>query len=801
MVQRHFYKQSVSRSCLAAALAFGMAGAPAIAAAQARPTIPAPTPAADGSAPAATGPSDSMIGDIIVTAQKRSERLSDIGMSINAKTGDQLAQQGIRSIESFSKIDTSFTYGQTNSGTPTYTVRGVGYYDYSLAASPAVSIYSDEVPLPYSAMTKGAAMDLERVEILKGPQGTLFGQNATGGAINFIAAKPTATFKAGVEGTYARFGAVNLNGFISGPLSDTVRARLSVDADTGGAWQQSVSRDDVLGDRRSLKGRLLLEWTPTSALTVNLNLNGWRDRSDTQAGQLTGFVDPAAVAASLPALFAKPTTTQNARAADWGPGDPRADEGFYQGALRIGYDLAPSVQLTSITAYSDFRTRSTYDTDGTDLSNYKLGLDGHIQSFSQELRLSGKSLGSRLSWVVGGNYAHDKASDIQHVNVSEGLTSFAFTGFGAPRWDVVDNRALSRVSTVAGFFNLDYKISSTLSVHGGARYTDSVINFEGCTADPGDGLFAAGANALQAFLRQQAHIPVPTVPAGAGQCITLDANLVPGLVHSRLKEHNASWRVGIDWKPVRDVLLYATATKGYKAGAYPTQAAIFAQALRPVRQESLMAYEAGFKTSWFNHSLSLDGAYFHYDYNDKQINGSVDVPPIGVLFTLINIPKSVVDGFELTANWRALPGLQLSASATYLDSRVKGDFFNITRPGTVENFRGEAFPFSPKWAVHAGGAYDWSIAENLGAYVGADYSYKSATYDAFGEVDFERIKAYGLLDLRAGLRSKTAGWTAEVFGRNVTNAYYWNDATAPADATYRRAGMPVTYGVRLSQRF
>src|SRR5690606_21149030 len=144
-------------------------------------------------------------------------------------------------------------------------------------------VYVDQVPLPFSLMTQGAPLDLERVEVLKGPQGTLFGTNNTGGAINYIAAKPTHELAAGGSATYERFNKATVKGYVSGPITDTLRARVAAQGVTGGAWQRSLTRDEELGDSRQIMGRLLLDWTPTDRLRVAVNLNGFRDRSDTQA--------------------------------------------------------------------------------------------------------------------------------------------------------------------------------------------------------------------------------------------------------------------------------------------------------------------------------------------------------------------------------------------------------------------------------------------------------------------------------------------------------------------------------------
>ncbi|HKR93035.1 TonB-dependent receptor plug domain-containing protein, partial [Novosphingobium sp.] len=182
---------------------------------QASKTAPAPAP--EGS-----------VEEIVVTAQKRSESINTVGMSINAASSEQLVKLGVTDISQLAKIVPGFAYNVTAFGLPVYTIRGVGYQESSLAAGPAVSVYVDEVPLPYAAQTLGAPLDLERVEVLKGPQGTLFGSNATGGAINYIAAKPTDSLSYGGRVSYGRFNTADLSGFVSGPLTSTLNARLAV---------------------------------------------------------------------------------------------------------------------------------------------------------------------------------------------------------------------------------------------------------------------------------------------------------------------------------------------------------------------------------------------------------------------------------------------------------------------------------------------------------------------------------------------------------------------------------------------
>ncbi|MET0988793.1 MAG: TonB-dependent receptor plug domain-containing protein, partial [Steroidobacteraceae bacterium] len=288
-------------------------------------------------------------------------------------------------------------------------MRGIGFNESSLGAKPNVSVYVDEVPLAFPIVTAGAALDLERVEILKGPQGTLFGQNSTGGAISYIAAKPTNQLEAGVNAEYGRFNEANLEGFVSGPFSDSVRGRIAVKSEQSDGWQKSYTTGRKLGDKDKLSGRALLEWTPTDVLQAQLTLSGYRDQSDNQAAQHIAVTPLAPSRIGLiPDIVAYPLSPRDSRAADWGPDDSYGrDNDFYQGALRVDYSLPNDLVLTAISAYSEYDQTSTVDADGLTVQNLEYISAGDIRSFSQELRLAGV-IGERAHWIVGANYADDK---------------------------------------------------------------------------------------------------------------------------------------------------------------------------------------------------------------------------------------------------------------------------------------------------------------------------------------------------------------------------------------------------------
>ncbi|HKR46405.1 MAG TPA: TonB-dependent receptor plug domain-containing protein, partial [Paraburkholderia sp.] len=206
--------------------------------------------------------------EIVVTAQKKAETANRVGMSITALSEDTLAKRGVVTTADLAKVVPGFSYSNALYGTPVYTLRGMGFNDTSSAAAPAVALYVDEVPLPFPILASIAPIDVERVEVLKGPQGTLFGQNSTGGAINYIAAKPTDMFQAGGTFTYGRFNDALTEAFVSGPISSTLKGRLAVSGETGGDWQRSYTRSDGLGEKRKLSVRPLLNWNPTEKLAL-----------------------------------------------------------------------------------------------------------------------------------------------------------------------------------------------------------------------------------------------------------------------------------------------------------------------------------------------------------------------------------------------------------------------------------------------------------------------------------------------------------------------------------------------------
>ena len=761
------------------------------------------TPAAATRSPesdAVSGPDE-----IIVTAQKRNESINSVPASITAATGDQLLSRGITEVRDLDKLVAGFTYTESQNGTPIYTLRGVGFSDTSIGGRPTVSIYNDEAPVPFSIETRGAQLDLERVEVLKGPQGTLFGQNATGGAINYIAAKPTDEFAAGITLGAGRFETVKAGGFVSGPITDTLKARVAFDQTYQGDWQRSYTTIATLGAGRFLTGRVLLDWQPESRLSLKLNINGFHDTRDQQAPQLIN-VNPSVPRAVglVPGLATYPHAPENARAADWyAPQDFSRDNTFIQVNGRIDFDLTPTVKLTSLTSYSSYQQNQVFSNTGTNLPTY-VRSRGNVDTIFQELRVSG-SIAGRGNFIVGGNYERDTVFQGNDITQRGGTIQYSFVGLGLPVFTNFFESTDQKSESKSVFGNLDYKLTDTLRIQGGARYTESRTDFTGCSYDSGDGVASTVFIGFYNFLRSRVPPPggpLPALPPAArGACLTSGPNISPQLAQNILREHNVSWRGGIDWKPTSDTMLYFNVSRGFKQGNFPDLGATQVEQYSAATQEKLTAYELGFKTHALTPGLQINGAIFHYDYRDKQVFGYFVDRVFGPINRLVNIPKSEINGAELEVSWRIVDGLMFNGNLSYIDSKILDNYTNFNALAVQQNFGGLPFPNTPKWSGAGSLDYRFPMSESMYGFVGGDVTYQGATNSQLGEQPLTYVRAHTLLDLRAGVESPDGKLRFTVYGRNVTNEYYWTAAYRITDTTVRYTGQPVTYGASLAFKF
>lgn len=523
--------------------------------------------------------------EIIVTANKREQSLNDVGLSVQAASGADLASRGITSPADLGKLVPGFTFTQSLYSTPVYTLRGIGLYDATFGAAPSVSVYSDQIPRNFPVMSDALDLDIERVEVLKGPQGTLFGQSSTGGAINYIAAKPGDHLEAGVHASYERFDRLEGSGFVSGPLGDGIRARLALKGVTGGAWQRSLSRpNDENGDARKFSGRLTVDIEPSDKFKIELMATGASDKSDPLAPQYAGTIfniystaalaaananpatrnpfgivndaryaaltNPASpgydasflarqatlvrrmntgtgsVATGALALLGTPIATGSNRAAEWTPGLlGKSDNDYYQFAARMDWELIDGITLTSLTAIARQRLDYAQDLDATTAVAVDVPISGTVRTFNQELRLSGDS--DRLNWIIGASYDNLRSSQsnfFRLLDYSGNDPFFDATGgaFSLPI-QVTKNDFTSRLKTYGLFANAEFKLTDALTFNGGIRYTNNKQNASYCYNDPASDTAQNAASLFYAFEGAFGNPGLP--PIKPGECFVLGDGL------------------------------------------------------------------------------------------------------------------------------------------------------------------------------------------------------------------------------------------------------------------------------------
>jgi outer membrane receptor protein involved in Fe transport len=765
---------------------------------------------------------DAKAGEIIVTANKRNENIMKVGASIAAFDTKMLENRNIGNPEELVKTIPGMALAPSTHGTPVFTLRGIGYNADALGVYPAVSVSIDQAPMPFPVLASHSMYDLERVEVLKGPQGTLFGQNSTGGAINYVAAKPKDIVEAGFSLDYGRFNEVHGTAYVSGPISETLGMRLAVDAAHRDDWQYNFLRKDSNGEQNYVAGRLITVWKPTDRLKFELNVNGSVDRSEPQALQIIASMPSEPTAPTAEELNAV-LTPRKLRAANWSitgresnalqsateAARPSGNRKLFQAFLRTDLDVTDDITLTSITTYNHLKQKMSFDLDG---SQYELvdnpRDDGTIKDFSEELRLSNASaVGARFRWTVGASYNSSNVKEYQDITYGDNSLSNAGTNF--IHISGVDNRG--KMTTYAVFANGEYDVTDQITFKAAARYTKSINKNVMCNKDP-----AADRNLSNLFMLLGELLGGKVIPLGPDDCYSLNDQNLPGdPFRNKLSEDNVSWKVGVDFKASADTLLYANVSRGYKAGSFPVITASLQSQLLPATQESVTSYEAGFKTRLGGNLVQLSGAVFYQDYKDKQIQGTVATGLFGLLQRLDNVPKSRIFGVEADLVLRPVTGLTLTGSASYLDSKVR-KYAGTSVFGAETDFAGSRLPFAPKWTLV--GDIDYRLPTSSGGafFVGGAVNYRTSVDAYVGGSTLQipdngvnrwtqrvpfKIDGYAIVDARLGYEFPEERITISVWGKNVFNKYHVTNIISYNDIITQSTGMPATYGATLKVRW
>ncbi|ALG60448.1 hypothetical protein WG74_06025 [Citromicrobium sp. JL477] len=766
-------------------------------------------------------------GVIIVTANRREESLQDVGISVSVVGSQELRLQEVNQPADLARVVPGFQATSAGlTGSPVYVLRGVGFDTPNPSSTAPVGIYVNEVAYAYPYMSLGADFDLERVEVLKGPQGTLYGRNATGGLINFVTAKPTRDFSTGFTAGYGSFDSVELEAFASGPLSDTLAFRVAGQTDNRfQGWQESVTRPgDRLGERHKFAFRGMLEWEPTSGVNLLATANYWELTGQPQAPQAIAYVGNPVLENPLLTDSLVPNTDNN-RLADWTPlsRQPQSgstgifrppyqiDSAFRGYALNGSFDVSDTLQIATLTSYNRLTFDTVSEINGTQVESQTARSQGEIESFQQEVRLLGDV--GPLSWSLGGYYAKDNTFERNSGFVDELSTIVGLRGaalglnqlFGNPVAPGALQTSFRRYAgegqfeteVKAAFVNLDYELGDMFSLSAGARYTEDKTSGTACGRDT-DGNNVALINFLYPVLTGNAALP----SIGPNECYTLNAdNTAFVLSEQNQKQDNVSWRVRGDFTPEDWILLYASVSRGFKSGQFPVLAASNVSQLTPVTQEKLTAYEVGAKLD-FDRRVQLNMSGYYYDYENRQIFGRIPDLIFGTLQRIVNIPKSTVWGAEADLVWRPTDSLRIQGAAAYLNAKVD-EFtgFNNQVQAQQVDFAGARLPYSPEFQANASITNDMPISSDLSLLTSVYASYQTDSSSVLGNEPGFEIDGYSLVGAKIGVHDPDDSWAVEAYVTNLFDTYYWTSTQRQSETLVRYTGMPRTFGVRASLQF
>lgn len=700
------------------------------------------------------------VEEVIVSAQKYEQNLQDVPISITALSAQDIESKSVTGLKELAQFVPNLTFSNHstsgNSGAIIY-IRGVGQQDSGIEFDPGVGVYVDGI---YMGRMQGLDLDLldiKRIEILRGPQGTLFGKNTVGGALNITSEKPKDQFAASADVTVGSFdrldGKVSLDlPLVPGKLAAKLVAASRNSDGYGKRYNfSSGAVIDEMGDRSALSGRALVEWTPTETLDVLFSGDASRSREHGNPHKL--------IAATQPTLITQLNTVvdpdfgnaflTNDPFATYATGANKSDLDTTGASVVVTWDLGDWT-AKSLTSYREVETLYGIDPDG---SPYYI-LDSIQQTeqsqISQELLLTGSSFNDRLKSVFGVFYFDEEATSNRYTGQ---LVEFV-SAFGVERsaTTLQENNAESWSAFAHGTFDLTKKFSFTA----GARFTEDKKDVEGSQFRPITGAIVAPLRAL----------------SGTWNAVT--------------------GRAGFEYRWTDEILTYASAARGFKSGGINSAGANAAQFV-PFDPEYVWTYEVGVKSDLFDRLMRVNAAVFYSDYSNIQFR--VRLPNVTFID---NAAKSRVQGFETEVVVAPAEGFTFNFGLGYTDAK-----YTAVEPGSPVTTRNK-FVETPPWTVSVGSEYAMPInaASDLIAHV--DYAYRTTTQHDLANNPLLAQDPYGLLNARLTYENTAGGWSVSLFGTNLTDERYFlggidfSSSLGWADVQYAR---PREWGATFSYSF
>lgn len=731
-----------------------------------------------------------VIEEIVVTAQKREQAITDVPITISAFTGEDIRGRNITKPQGIAFLVPNVDFkgsaqGETN---PAITIRGVGMNNFNSNNNTSVGMYVNGVGLSSTAMMSLNMLDVERIEVLKGPQGTLYGRNSSAGAINIWSAKPTQELDGFAALTAGDYETLRFEGAVGGGFSDSVSGRISLLYDERGeSYHTNVTNGSNFGSSETtgIRGQLAYDG---DRLSANFSL-GWMD-NDRVNGPLAAFGLFDAPFSFAPCAAISSGSFDNSTCVDilgYQNGNSSPFEHDYRvvdqnnqrtasdginAALTLDYDFE-SVTLTSITGYIEMDRFYGENAWATPNALFAATHDEKIEQFSQELRLAGAS--GIANWVGGVYYSTDTITAFNNADSADVFG--AFFGLSPVLWDYDQE-----TTAWALFGNIDWTLGDNWTLATGLRYTDEEVKFNGQTS--------------------AAVLGDPTVIIPL-QCPNYDLNTgVCTDPNTTFADDNVSWRAALEWRPNEDLLAYLSASSGFKSGGYNGDFIIDEGGYDPFLSEELIAYELGAKWTTGSGRLLLDGAVFVYDYDNFQTL----VPASGGIgFALGNVAKAEVWGVDFGLTSRPIDSLDLRLGLGYVDTTIKDA--RVTADSVLPN--------APEIQVTAGGRWEIPVGSTWAFGLQADIKYSDGSFRTLAT---DYVGTSGLLTNNPGgwtdsytvadgsidFLQPEGNWKFSLWGKNLADEVYFQesfDTFDPLGAAARLAGAPRMYGLTATYFF
>jgi iron complex outermembrane receptor protein len=726
--------------------------------------------------------------EVVVTAQRREQNIQDVGIAVTPLGEKALQDLNITTATDIVRAVPSLKMNAYSSAQVVFNIRGVSQNDYGDQQEPPVAVYQDDSYSSSINLASFPVFDLARVETLRGPQGTLFGRNATGGAIQFISRRPTSEYEGYTDLTIGSFNQVIIDGAVSGPLSDGVQGRIAFISNQDDGWMESIVPgvpDRGGNDHYAVRGSLA--WQPSDTTDVNLILRYMEANHETQAGLYSH--EPACPNAQFQGEFTPATLA----CPFWGTGPGESGTGFrddsiipsrggdpfktaetqeswvdreiFGSTVRIDSDVG-GFGFVSIT---DFQHSNKFYIEGGDSSPDEgvfFFQGSALDQFSQEFRLS-NSFGAHE--FVGGIYGMYVDGD--------------YTGkFADPFYGYDPDVAFTQKTTsYAAFFQDEWSFAERWKLVAGLRYW----------YDTREGAYFGEAPAIPGLGQ-----PIVTIIFNKDEIFPLGSSVTPDDAKTSFDDVTA--RLELDYKPTDDLLLFLSFNRGSKSGGYtfstgtpfaPNQLA-FLEGIS-FDPETLDAYEIGMKSN-LSDNTTLNVSAFYYDYSDYQAFAQ-----IGPVQSVINLDAEA-KGLEVELNSRPTDGLTLQLGASFLDSEVK----DILLPdlATVVN---HDLPQAPEFSGNALARYEFALGGGI-ASIQADVQYSADFCFTVLCAPVEEEKSYTVANARIGYGSDDGRWEVAAFVNNLTEEEYRVYAFDSSLFSGVVAGVyakPRTYGLTASFRF